>query len=35
MLERLDPDDRKLALRTLREQAMNGGAAPNNRRHAL
>ena len=35
MLERLDADDRKLALRTLREQAMNGGAAPSSRRHAL
>jgi peptide deformylase len=35
MLERLESDDRKLALRTLREQAMNGGAPPNSRRHAL
>jgi peptide deformylase len=35
MLERLDADDRKLALRTLREQAMNGGPAPTSRRHAL
>jgi len=35
MLERLEPDDRKLALRTLREQAMNGATAPNARRHAL
>jgi peptide deformylase len=35
MLERLGPDDRKLALRTLREQAMNGGPAPHSRRHAL
>ena len=35
MLERLDVDDRKLALRTLREQAMNGGPAPSSRRHAL
>jgi peptide deformylase len=35
MLERLDPGDRKLALRTLREQAMSGVIAPNSRRHAL
>ena len=35
MLERLNPDDRKLALRTLREQAMNGGPSPTARRHAL
>jgi peptide deformylase len=35
MLERLAPDDRKVALRTLREQAMNGGPIPNARRHAL
>jgi peptide deformylase len=35
MLERLDADNRKLALRTLREQAMNGGPAASNRRHAL
>ena len=35
MLERLEADDRKLALRTLREQSMNGGPAANNRRHAL
>ena len=35
MLERLDPADRKRALRTLREQAMNGGPAPTERRHAL
>jgi peptide deformylase len=35
MLERLEADDRKLALRTLREQAMNGGPSPSSRRHAL
>ena len=35
MLERLDTDDRKLALRTLREQAMNGAPVANSRRHAL
>jgi peptide deformylase len=35
MLERLEADDRKLALRTLREQAMNGGPAPYSRRHSL
>ena len=35
MLERLEPEDRKLALRTLREQAMNGGPVTNSRRHAL
>jgi peptide deformylase len=35
MLERLGPDDRKLALRTLREQAMNGNAVRSDRRHAL
>jgi peptide deformylase len=35
MLERLDADDRKLALRTLREQAMNGGPVRVDRRHAL
>ena len=35
MLERLDPGDRKLALRMLREQSMNGGPAPGSRRHAL
>jgi peptide deformylase len=35
MLERLDADDRKLALRTLREQAMNGGPVTSSRRHAL
>lgn len=35
MLERLEPDDRKLALRTLREQAMNGIAVRSDRRHAL
>jgi peptide deformylase len=35
LLERLEPDDRKLALRTLREQAMNGGPVRGDRRHAL
>jgi peptide deformylase len=35
MLERLEADDRKLALRTLREQSMNGGPIPRSRRHAL
>ncbi len=35
MLERLEPADRKLALRTLREQAMNGSLLPTERRHAL
>ncbi|MDQ1467843.1 MAG: peptide deformylase [Actinomycetota bacterium] len=35
MLERLERDDRKRALRTLREQAMNGAPIPNARRHAL
>jgi peptide deformylase len=35
MLERLDVDQRKRALRMLREQAMNGGPAPTSRRHAL
>jgi peptide deformylase len=35
MLERLEADDRKLALRTLREQAMNGSPVVNSRRHAL
>jgi peptide deformylase len=35
MLERLEADDRKLALRTLREQSMNGGPGPSSRRHAL
>jgi peptide deformylase len=35
MLERLAAEDRKLALKTLREQAMSGGPAVNSRRHAL
>jgi peptide deformylase len=35
MLERLDADNRKLALRTLREQVMNGGPVGRDRRHAL
>ena len=35
MLERLEADDRKLALRTLRKQSMNGGPGPSSRRHAL
>ena len=35
MLERLEAADRKLALRALREQSMNGGPVANDRRHAL
>jgi peptide deformylase len=35
MLDRLESADRKLALRALREQSMNGGPVANDRRHAL